>query len=165
MTKRTQKQGHWKKKFQCIIKYSDLNYQDKCQMIINAWKESFKRTKKVTEGGILEVNLNYLLRNRKKSIFHCVRAKLLSHIWQFVIPWTVACQSPLFMGFSRQEYWSGLPCPPPQDLPNPGIKLRSPALKADSLPSDPPGMPVFHFEEGNWLLRMKGWSVPKPTVN
>ena len=49
-------------------------------MIINAWKESFKRTKKMTEGGVLEVNLNYLLRNRKKSIFHCVRAKLLSHI-------------------------------------------------------------------------------------
>ena len=42
-------------------------------------------------------------------------------------------------GFSRQEYWSGLPCPPPGDLPNPGIKLRSPALQADSLPSKPPG--------------------------
>ena len=46
-------------------------------------------------------------------------------------PWTVACQAPLFMGFSRLEYWSGLPCPPPGDLPDPGIKpvsLPSPAL-------------------------------------
>ena len=42
-------------------------------------------------------------------------------------------------GFSRQEYWSGLPCPPPGDLPNPGIKPRSPALQVDSLPSEPPG--------------------------
>ena len=43
------------------------------------------------------------------------------------------------MGFSRQEYWSGLPFPPPGDLPNPGIKLRSPALQVDSVPAEPPG--------------------------
>ena len=49
---------------------------------------------------------------------------------------------PLGMGFSRQEYWSGLPCPPPGDLPNPGIELRSPTLQADSLPSKPPGKPM-----------------------
>ena len=49
-------------------------------------------------------------------------------------PWTVACQAHLSMGFSRQEYWSGLPFPSPWDLPNPGIEPRSPALKADSLP-------------------------------
>ena len=45
------------------------------------------------------------------------------------------------MIFSRQEYWSGLPCPSPGDLPNPGIKLTSPTLQADSLPSEPPGKP------------------------
>ena len=45
-------------------------------------------------------------------------------------------------GFSRPEYWSGLPCPPPRDLPNPGIEPRSPTLKADSLPSDPLGKPI-----------------------
>ena len=45
------------------------------------------------------------------------------------------------MEYSRSEYWSGLPCPPPGDLPNPGIEPRSPALQADSLPSEPPGKP------------------------
>ena len=49
-----------------------------------------------------------------------------------VTPWTVAHQDPLSMEFSRQEYWSGLPCPPPGDLPNSGIELGSPALQADS---------------------------------
>ena len=53
-------------------------------------------------------------------------------------PWTVARQAPLSMGFSRQEYWTGLPCPPPGDLPDPKIP-RSPALQADSLLSEPPG--------------------------
>ena len=53
-------------------------------------------------------------------------------------PWTVDHQAPLSMEFSRQEYWSGLPCPPPEDLPNPGIKPKSPALQTDSLPSEPP---------------------------
>ena len=48
-------------------------------------------------------------------------------------PWTVTCQAPLSLGFSRQEYWSGLPFPSPGDLPNPGIESRSPALQADSL--------------------------------
>ena len=56
-------------------------------------------------------------------------------------PWTIALQAPLSMGFSRPENWSGLPCPPPGDLPNPGIEAGSPALQADSLPSEPPGKP------------------------
>ena len=47
-------------------------------------------------------------------------------------------------GFSRQEYWGGLPCPPPGDLPNPGIKPRSPALQVDSLPIERPGKPFMH---------------------
>ena len=53
--------------------------------------------------------------------------------------WTVACQAPLSMGFSMQEYRSGLAFSFPGDLPNPGIESRSPALQADSLPSEPPG--------------------------
>ena len=55
----------------------------------------------------------------------------------FVIPWTVARQASLSMGFPRQEYWSGLPFPSPGDLPDPGIEPGSPALQADSLPSEP----------------------------
>ena len=58
-------------------------------------------------------------------------------------PWTVTHQAPLSMGFPRQEYWSGLPFPPPGDLPNPGIKPGSPALQADCLPSEPPGKYVY----------------------
>ena len=54
----------------------------------------------------------------------------------FETPWTVACQAPLSMGFSRQEYWSGLPFPSPGDLPNPGIEPGSPVLQADSLPTE-----------------------------
>ena len=54
-------------------------------------------------------------------------------------PWAVIIQAPLSTGFSRREYWSGLPCPPPGDVPNPGIEPVSPALQANSLPSDPPG--------------------------
>ena len=53
-----------------------------------------------------------------------------------LIPWTVARQAPLPMGFSRQEYWSGLPFPSPGDHPDPGIEPRSPALQADSLPTE-----------------------------
>ena len=65
-----------------------------------------------------------------------VKVKSLGRVQLFVIPWTVAYQAPLPMGFYRQEYWSGLPFPSPGDLPNPGIKPRSPALQADALTSE-----------------------------
>ena len=68
-----------------------------------------------------------------------VKVKLLSCVRLFVTPWTVAHQAPLSMGFSRQEYWSGLPFPSPGDLPNPGIEPRSLALQANTLTSEPPG--------------------------
>ena len=67
--------------------------------------------------------------------------KSLSRVWLFAIPWTVVYQASLSMGFSRQEYWSGLPFPSPGDLPVPGMEPRSPALQADALPSEPPGKP------------------------
>ena len=51
-------------------------------------------------------------------------------------PWTVICQAPLSMGFSREEYWNGLPFPSPEDLPDPGTEPGSPALQADSLPNE-----------------------------
>ena len=60
-----------------------------------------------------------------------VKVKSLSRVRLFATPWTVAHQAPLSMGFSRQEYWSGLPFPSPGDLPDPGIEHRSPILQAD----------------------------------
>ena len=67
--------------------------------------------------------------------------KSLSSVRLFVTPWTVAHQAPPSMGFSRQEYWSGLPFPSPGDLPDPGIKPRSPTLQAGALASEPSGKP------------------------
>ena len=88
----------------------------------------------------------------------------------FTIPWTIAYLAPLSMGFPWQEYWSGLPCPPLGDLPNPGIKPRSPALQADSSPSELPGKPkntglsslsplqeIFPNQESNWGLLHCRW--------
>ena len=67
------------------------------------------------------------------------REMLLSHVHLFAIPWAVAYQAPTSMGFSRQEYWSGLPFPSPGDLSDPGIEPMSPTLQTDALPSEPPG--------------------------
>ena len=63
------------------------------------------------------------------------------HVQLFATPWTVACQAPLYMEFSRQEYWSGLPCPSPGDLPDPEIEPRSPAMQGDRLLFELPGKP------------------------
>ena len=73
---------------------------------------------------------------------------LLSHVQLFVTPWTVANQAPLSMGFPRQEYWSGLPFPPPGDLPDPGTEPVSPTFQADSLPSEPRGKPINTYAVG-----------------
>ena len=64
--------------------------------------------------------------------------KSLSCVWLFVTPGAVAYQAPLSMGLSRQEYWSGLPFPSPEDLPDPGIKHNFRTLQADALPFEPP---------------------------
>ena len=68
-----------------------------------------------------------------------LREWLLSHVRLFATPWTVAHEAPLSVGFSRQEYGSGLPLPPPGDLSNPGTEPTSPASQADSLQSKPSG--------------------------
>ena len=79
---------------------------------------------------------------------------VFGHVQLFATSWTVALQTPLSMGFSRQEYWSGLPFPSPGDLPNPGIKPQSPALQTGALPSEPPGKPW-------WLANLAN----QPTTN
>ena len=68
------------------------------------------------------------------------KVKSLSRVQLFATPWTVAYQAPPSMGFSWQEYWSGLPFPSLGDLPDPGTEPGSPALQADALPSEPPGL-------------------------
>ena len=65
----------------------------------------------------------------------------LTHFQLFVTPWTVVYQAPPSMEFSIQEYWSGLPFPSPENLPDPGIESGSPTLQVDALLSEPPGNP------------------------
>ena len=70
-----------------------------------------------------------------------MKVKSLSHVQLFVTPWTVAHQASPSIEVSRHEYWSGLPFPSPEDLPDPGIEPSCPVLQADALPSEPPGNP------------------------
>ena len=71
----------------------------------------------------------------------CVSCSVMS---DSATPWAVAHQDPLCVRFPRQEYWNGLPFPPLGDLPDPGIKPRSPVLQADSLPFEPPGISLIY---------------------
>ena len=84
----------------------------------------------------------------KDFCFESISCSFVSKL--FVTPWTVANQAPPSMGFSRQEYWNGLPVPSPGDLPNTGIEPCSPALKANSLSSESQGKPLF-WEGGCWI--------------
>ena len=87
----------------------------------------------------LKMNLLFL---NSKLIYRVgkvkVKVKSLSHVQLFVTPWPIAYQASPSMGFSRQEYWNGLPSPSPGDLPNPGIEPGSAALETDTLTSEPP---------------------------
>ena len=74
---------------------------------------------------------------KQRVPFHCCNGGIVTKSRPtLATPWTVARQAPLSMGFSRQEYWNGLPFPSPENLSDPGIKPRSPALQADSLPTE-----------------------------
>ena len=91
-----------------------------------------------------------------------------SRVWLFVPPWTIACQAPLFTGFSRQEYWNGLPSPPPADRPDPGIEPTSLNLlhwQVGSLPLTPHGKPFLFRLQCNshlflmWLRQFLVWGL------
>ena len=92
--------------------------------------------------------------------------RCFSRVWLFVTSWTIAHQAPLSMGFSKQEYWSELPCPTPGDLPDPRIKLTSPtspALQSDSLPTEASGKPCIYLNWRYFKINMN-WSVPLPQL-
>jgi len=89
--------------------------------------------------------------------------EVLSHccVQFFATPWTVVQQTLLSMEFSRQEYWSGLPCPSPGDLLDPGVEPGSPALQADSSPSEPLGKPLTTWRS-TWKYKAVGggeWEI------
>ena len=89
--------------------------------------------------------------SKRDDSLNYVHTRLLSRVWLFATPRTVACQAPLYMGFSRQEYWSGLPFPPPGDLPDPEIKpalLEAPALVGKFFTTEPPAAAATAQEHG-----------------
>ena len=88
----------------------------------------------------------------------------LSHVQLFATLWTVAHQAPLSMGFSKQEYWNGLSCPPPGDLSHPGIEptsLMSPALAGRFFTVAPPGKPFRLLRDSDMKLRPEMMSKSK----
>ena len=114
-------------------------------------KEEIKREIKISweKKGRKHSISNLMACNKSKCKREVLCACMLhsfSHVQLFATLQTVACQAPLSMGFSRKEFWSGLPCPPPGYLPNPGIEptsLASPELQADSLPTELPAKPGY----------------------
>ena len=85
------------------------------------------------------------------SALFCVCA--YSCVQLFTTPWIIACQAPLSVEFSRQEYWSGLPFLSPEDLPDPRIEPRSPTMQTYCLPSEPPGKPpAIFWSSKNWRV-------------
>ena len=87
-----------------------------------------------------------------KELSSFLKVKSLSGVQLFATPWTVAYEASLSMGFSRQEYWSGLPFPSPGDLPDPGIEPGSPTLEAEALTSEPPGKPYLNTNKSDVLV-------------
>ena len=109
----------------------------------------------------------YLPKSVCLLICNCMHALSLSCVRLFATPWTASHKAPLSMRFSRQEYWIVLSCPPPGDLPNPGIEPRSPALQANSLPSEPPGKPSMYLVKTDildrvYLITLSGDAPQKP---
>ena len=98
------------------------------------------------------------------NLSHACMLSCFSHVWLFATLWTIAHQAPLSMGFSRQEYWSGLPCPPAGDLPDPETESESPAspaLPTGSLPMCHQGRNLCQFclnHPGAHRLYAKAWS-------
>ena len=107
------------------VQISQIRVQEPCDLCSapgQSLKSRFCDLQQDTESSKAQENSLFLFFFSNQVVSDC-----------FVTPWTIAHQAPLSIGFSRQEYWSGLPCPSPGDLPNSGIEPGSPALQADSL--------------------------------
>ena len=106
-------------------------------------------------------------RNVKGMMELEVKSEILSHVWLWMIPWTIAHQALLSMEFSRQEYWSGLSFPPSGDLPNPGIEPRSPC-RQNLYHQSQQGNPSENLQ---WMLKLKAkhwwvkWSESRLAVS
>ena len=118
-------------------------------MVENSWKvwlQSLFFNKKLElknlEWSVTIYKLNRAFHHRYLCV--CVLSRF-SLVLLFVTPWAATCYVSLYMGFSRQEYWTGLPCSLPGDLPDPGIKRMSLALQADSLPTEPRRKPYRYL--------------------
>ena len=124
------------------------------------------------------IKLNYVAKTLKVTLpgarLMCPCTQSDRHVWLFATLWMVTCQAPRSMGFSRQKYWSGLLCPTPGDLPDPGVEGTSPvspALQVDSLPTEPPGQPSLFLLQNfcscfstleEYILQWRNTFVPFP---
>ena len=115
------------------------------------YKTTDRQTKRIEER-----NIAITVKMRKLDVLCVYVCSSLSSVQLFVIRWTVAHQAPLSVEFSRQEYQSEQPIPSSGDLPDPGVKPKSPALQADSLPSKPPGSPRSAIQTGNFKAEYNG---------
>ena len=102
-------------------------------------------------GPFLLVPCSFPTAHTVPGIEQAVAVRSLSHVQPFVTPWTVAHQTPLSMGFSRQKYWSGLLFPSPGDLPDPGIKAMCPALADGFFTTESPGKSIEQVLKKNFL--------------
>ena len=132
----------------CTLRFKKINYKYKGQ------ERPDSAITHMNEKVLMVTNQHIFCMDRKKSLktkqtYSCAVLSHFSHVQLFVTLSTIACQAPLSMGFSRQEYWSGLPCPPPGNLPNPATEPMSsvsPALQVDCLPTEPPGKPQMYLQ-------------------
>ena len=145
-----------------------------------SWDEDYNKYVCTQPCSCIQTHVNFVFLNcitfNMPTLRGCACA--FSPVWLFATPWTVACQAPLSMGFSRQNYWSGLPFPPLGDLPDPGIELvslESPALVGGFFTNCPfqiflnwvvvcafshfwgNFLEVFHYQLGIWLCSLKGF--------